>query len=71
MNNLAFNYQQAVKIKVERMKCPEHGEHPKVIFTEQGVRISCCCDKFLRQVENECDKAITQAIDDEITNMFK
>lgn len=71
MNQLTENIKKDVKSKMERTKCPEHKESPKVTFTPTGFTVSCCCEEFRETTIAKCKQAIGEAIQKEIMKPLK
>ena len=60
---------------LERLRCREHGEHPTVTPKQDGVSVSCCCEKFkdsiLEKYKEEAEKILQRQIEEEIKKMFR
>ncbi|WP_417187028.1 hypothetical protein [Bacteroides sp.] len=71
MSRLPSNIERSIKSKIEMTKCSVHGEHPKVTFTQQGFTVSCCCEKFRKDTITKCEKAVGDALQEEIFKSLK
>ncbi|MFP5153634.1 hypothetical protein [Bacteroides clarus] len=71
MSRLPVNVERKIKTDIEKAKCPIHGKHPKVTFTQQGFNISCCCEEFRADTISKCREAIGKALQDAILHPFK
>jgi hypothetical protein len=47
-------------------KCSVHGDHPKITVTQQGVSISCCCEKFQKETLAKYEKVENEVLREEI-----
>lgn len=71
MSRLPSSIERSIKSEIERTKCPEHGEHPKVTFTTSGFTVSCCCEKFRQDSIAKCNDIIGKALNQYFLNAFK
>lgn len=69
-----INYSN-VKRKLETSRCREHGEHPKVTVSGDRLSISCCCDRFKKELSAKAEKMIAEeagkALENSLKKMFK
>jgi hypothetical protein len=65
----------AIKRKLEQMRCPKCNEKPSVLITTNGFEFKCCCDSFkqklVKEAENEIAKQAKTNIENELKNIFK
>ncbi len=71
MSKLPSSIERSIKSEIERTKCPEHGEHPKVTFTASGFTVSCCCEKFRKDSIAKCSDSMKKALNQYILGVFK
>lgn len=71
MSRLSSTMERSIKSKIETATCSIHGEHPKVTFTEKGFSVSCCCENFRQDTISKCEKAVGEALQEEILRSFK
>ena len=71
MSRLPYNVERRIKSNIETAKCSVHEKHPNVIFTQQGCKVSCCCEKFRKETIAKCEKAIGEALREEIFKPLK
>lgn len=65
----------AIKRRLERLICREHGEHPKVTITAKGFSANCCCDAFRSEIAKQSKKIVAEetkkSIEKSLSKMFK
>jgi len=65
----------AIKRKLEVLKCSEHNEKPKVSTLNSSISFSCCCDSFKKKLElktKECFQIEPKKmIENEMKKLFK
>lgn len=66
---------QSIKRQLESMRCREHGGHPTVSVTSQGVQINCCCERFRAELSAKAKQLIGQQaqkqIEESVQKAFK
>mgnify|MGYP006430663883 CR=1 FL=1 len=67
MKNIDYN---KVKRKVEREKCPLHGEKPKFNKKHNGFTINTCCNKFRSKMIKKSEKIIKVEVVNSMNKMF-
>lgn len=66
MNKMKFEVDKSIKTKIENLQCPIHHKSPKVNFTEKGFQVSCCCKEFEEEIISKSQKAIADALVEQI-----
>ena len=62
---------QSIKRQLESMRCREHGGHPTVAVTSQGVQINCCCERFKAELASKAKQLIGKEAQKQIEESFK
>ena len=68
MKNIDYN---KVKRKVEREKCPFHGEKPEFQKKHNGFTINTCCDEFRSKMIKKSEKVIEDEVANSMNEIIK
>lgn len=64
----------SVKNELERLRCPVHHQAAKASIAGESIKLSTCCDEFLKKLRPKLDalikKAVDKSISDELGNIF-
>lgn len=62
------NIEQSISKKLQQLRCPFHGTHPRVSFTHGGsVEINNpCCQKLQKLVEDNLPRIMSEIIQEQI-----
>ena len=61
----------AIKRKIERECCSEHGENAKFIKTNDGFKMQTCCDNFGNTMSKKAEKIVGEETQNAINKMMK
>lgn len=56
---------------LETKRCSIHNEKPKATVSGSSINLTCCCDKFLKELEQQIDIEISKQVDKAIDDIFK
>lgn len=58
-------------MRISRERCPTHRKSPKIIFTTEGFKLECCCERFHKAIAPEVQKIVGDAMREVIERQLK
>jgi len=56
---------------LETKRCRTHNEKTTATVSGKSIKLSCCCDKFQKELENQIDNEVAKQVDKGIDDAFK
>lgn len=64
--------QSLILKEANRLRCPVHGETPKITFgSGDSFNTKCCCESFGKEVEKKMEGILQRAFEEYIKDSFK
>ncbi len=58
--------ERKLKSTLEKLSCPVHRKHPTISLIRGELSISCCCDRFRKEILSKTEQLIQEEVKSQV-----